>query len=337
VAKEAEARAKEAEARTASLTASLRESQEKASAAAAALGRVQSELSERAQTEALQTSQAAKTQGELTQAQEHIAALEAELAQVAELTEGKRRAEELAGKALLRVQDLESFVETQSGENERLQTTLDGIEVRHAKDIRDLKGDIERAQGMHDAALEEQRLEAAKKSAAARKMVAERDGKIKELEARAAELAETLQEGSPEDRHMTAIARAQASRDAAAQLEAENRDIALQRLQAVVEQKDLELATRMNELALLRRDLQETRQRSMRETSGGVNAEYLKNVLVEYLSFPAGSSERKVLFPVLATLLQFDKNDMRRITHGAGAVQARPVKDISSNRPRALA
>uniref|UniRef100_A0A7R9U638 GRIP domain-containing protein n=1 Tax=Pinguiococcus pyrenoidosus TaxID=172671 RepID=A0A7R9U638_9STRA len=147
-------------------------------------------------------------------------------------------------------------------------------------------------------------------------------------------MKETLEHGSPENRQVMEIARAQANRDAEAQREAENRDIALARLQAVVEAKDLELANLTNKMLALRRDIETIQTRQHREVSGGVNAEYLKNVLVEYLSFPAGSSERKVLFPVLAMLLQFDQSDLHRISEGSASVAPRQVKDISHNARR---
>lgn len=44
---------------------------------------------------------------------------------------------------------------------------------------------------------------------------------------------------------------------------------------------------------------------------GGVNMEYLKNVVVQFMTFPAGSAEQRALVPVLATLLQFNRRDVR--------------------------
>jgi len=41
------------------------------------------------------------------------------------------------------------------------------------------------------------------------------------------------------------------------------------------------------------------------------NIDYLKSIVVQYLSKPPGSSERSALLPVLATLLQFDKKDYK--------------------------
>ncbi|EJK56601.1 hypothetical protein THAOC_23478 [Thalassiosira oceanica] len=48
----------------------------------------------------------------------------------------------------------------------------------------------------------------------------------------------------------------------------------------------------------------------------GVNMDYLKSIVVQYLAKPPGSSERTALLPVLATLLQFDADDYRAIEEG---------------------
>lgn len=48
----------------------------------------------------------------------------------------------------------------------------------------------------------------------------------------------------------------------------------------------------------------------------GVNMDYLKSIVVQYLAKPPGSSERAALLPVLATLLQFDAEDYKAIEEG---------------------
>merc|ERR1711920_763103 len=44
--------------------------------------------------------------------------------------------------------------------------------------------------------------------------------------------------------------------------------------------------------------------------------DYLKSIVVQFLSKPPGTSERAALLPVLATLLQFDANDYSLIEEG---------------------
>ena len=113
-------------------------------------------------------------------------------------------------------------------------------------------------------------------------------------------------------------------------MEAANRDVALQKLQSVVADKDLELAAVAREVRDLRLRLSQMESRQTLQQSGGVNVEYLKNILVQYLSFPHASAERKVLFPVLSTLLQFSDKDLDSIREGAAA-PPRPPQALASN------
>jgi hypothetical protein len=59
--------------------------------------------------------------------------------------------------------------------------------------------------------------------------------------------------------------------------------------------------------------------------------DYLKSIVVQYLSKPPGTSERAALLPVLATLLQFDGNDYKQIEDGKsklswwGTVEAKTI------------
>ena len=55
---------------------------------------------------------------------------------------------------------------------------------------------------------------------------------------------------------------------------------------------------------------------SRMQTRNDVNVDYLKGVLVKYLSLPSGSSERKSLLSVIATLLQFGPEDYHTIETG---------------------
>ena len=73
------------------------------------------------------------------------------------------------------------------------------------------------------------------------------------------------------------------------------------KLQRELAARDGELAAATQQLAALRAEAHDLRRVSRRES---VNMEYLKNILVQFMSFPSGSSEHASLTPVLATLLQ---------------------------------
>jgi hypothetical protein len=54
----------------------------------------------------------------------------------------------------------------------------------------------------------------------------------------------------------------------------------------------------------------ELRRHAKRE---GVNMDYLKNVVLQYMSFPVSSPERTSLVPVIAMLLQFNAKELRLV------------------------
>ena len=83
-------------------------------------------------------------------------------------------------------------------------------------------------------------------------------------------------------------------------------------------------------MAELRAELNESRSVARRD---GVNMEYLKNIVVQFMSFQSGSSEHQSLTPVLATLLQFTPEDLRSIRDSQSAWYwgGRRVKDITGH------
>lgn len=306
------------------------ESEERASAALASLARLQAEVSGDAQKAALQKAQVAQVQNELQEVNGRLSEATAEAAQLAgELDELRARTGELesAKEALERERDaLRSQVEAAEAEKAGLAEAAAQNDGR----LRNLRSDLQRAAAVHEHQLESHRQEAAKKSAAARRLISDKDGAIHALKEELRRLQDELSLNSPEDRVITEIAREQAKRDARAQVEAANRDVALQKLQSVVADKDLELAAVAREVRDLRLRLSQMESRQTLQQSGGVNVEYLKNILVQYLSFPHASAERKVLFPVLSTLLQFSDKDLDSIREGAAA-PPRPPKAMASN------
>jgi hypothetical protein len=62
----------------------------------------------------------------------------------------------------------------------------------------------------------------------------------------------------------------------------------------------------------------------------GVNMDYLKNIILQYLSFPPASPERNSLLPVLALLLQFSPIELKTAEEASSAPSwtTRPVKEV---------
>lgn len=62
----------------------------------------------------------------------------------------------------------------------------------------------------------------------------------------------------------------------------------------------------------------------------GVNMDYLKNIVLQYMSFPPSSPERNSLVPVLALLLQFTPAELKA-TEDASRVplwSSRTIKEV---------
>lgn len=150
------------------------------------------------------------------------------------------------------------------------------------------------------------------KSKLAIQAVLEKEAEIKRLSSRLAELEEDVRSGDADHRKIFEVAQLQAKR------EAESRAQALQ-LQ--------EMANRLDEAHRYIQRLQDEKQQHDHELTAlmqtqrreGVNMEYLKNVVVQYMSFRPGSSQQSRLIPVLSTLLQFSAKDMKEIKSASNA------------------
>ena len=103
------------------------------------------------------------------------------------------------------------------------------------------------------------------------------------------------------DRFIFELAGKQSDRESAAAAEIELRDKMMERFAKALTDRDGELATAEYNVEHVENKVEELGRVKRRED---VNIDYLKSIVVQYLSKPPGSSERAALLPVLATLLQ---------------------------------
>ena len=99
--------------------------------------------------------------------------------------------------------------------------------------------------------------------------------------------------------------------------EIEIREQILNKLKEALSLRDAELAAAekaVNDVQLQVEDLCRIKRRE------DVNLDYLKSIIVKFLSLPTGSNEKASLLPVLATLLQFDDEDYKTIDQGKNKV-----------------
>jgi len=153
----------------------------------------------------------------------------------------------------------------------------------------------------------------AKKSSAAQKLLQEREAECMELRKVNKKLQREVDMGTLSDRRIFELAEKQSGRESVAAAEIELRDQMMQRFAQVLCERDGQLATAEYNVERVEGKVEELGRVKRRED---VNIDYLKSIIVQYLSKPPGSSERAALLPVLATLLQFDENDYKAIEQG---------------------
>eukprot|EP00598_Pedospumella_elongata_P001101 CAMPEP_0184981342 /NCGR_PEP_ID=MMETSP1098-20130426/11106_1 /TAXON_ID=89044 /ORGANISM="Spumella elongata, Strain CCAP 955/1" /LENGTH=958 /DNA_ID=CAMNT_0027504899 /DNA_START=60 /DNA_END=2939 /DNA_ORIENTATION=- len=163
---------------------------------------------------------------------------------------------------------------------------------------------------IHEEALDALKRDHAKKSAMARTLLSEREEEVRVLSTKNQELLEEINSGAPTERKIFELATSQAKRENMHGKHNDTREIAFNQLQAKLANKDLELAKAQQNLALLQNEVVELRRFSKRD---GINMDYLKNIVIQYMTFPAQSSEKLSLVPVLATLLQFTPKELSSV------------------------
>jgi len=152
-----------------------------------------------------------------------------------------------------------------------------------------------------------------KKSSVAQKILKEREAECMELRKTNKYLQSEVDKGSLSDRRIFELAAQQSNRETAAAAEVEIRDKLVASLTAKLEERDGDLASAELTVETKENQVEELARVHRRE---GVNLDYLKSIVVQYLAKPPGSSERTALLPVLATLLQFDASDYQAIEAG---------------------
>ncbi|KAI9920672.1 hypothetical protein PsorP6_001631 [Peronosclerospora sorghi] len=183
------------------------------------------------------------------------------------------------------------------------------VERDHAHDAIDAA----KQHAQHELAQHVARLEAESKhkSKLALQAVLEKDDELARLRTRLQQVEDDVRSGGADHRQILELAQLQATRDAEARQQAAQLEALRQ--QVTHAQHEMHALREANEQQA--HELQALLQNQRRD---GVNMEYLKNVVVQYLAFPPGSSQQARLVPVLATLLQFTAADQHEIQRACG-------------------
>ena len=89
---------------------------------------------------------------------------------------------------------------------------------------------------------------------------------------------------------------------------ADSREVAFRQLQENLADKDMKLAELMASTETLQTKVHELTRVAKRED---VNMDYLKNIVLQYITFPVQAPEKLSLIPVLAMLLQFSQEELK--------------------------
>jgi chromosome segregation ATPase len=161
--------------------------------------------------------------------------------------------------------------------------------------------------------LQSVRQQMARKSSAAQKLLQEREAECSELRKANASLQQEVDKGSLSDRRIFELAAKQSNRESQQASEIDIRDKTIETIKTALLERDGELAHAEKKVIDVESQVEELCRVRRRED---VNLDYLKDIVVKYLSLPPGSSERARLLPVLATLLQFNALDYQTIEEG---------------------
>jgi chromosome segregation ATPase len=190
--------------------------------------------------------------------------------------------------------------------SESLSSAQKGMDTKKAKMIESLQREVQSLQQ-----------QMARKSAAAQKLIQEREKECAELRKTNNALQQEVDKGTLSDRRIFELAAKQSNRESVAHGEIEIRDKVVERLSEALLNRDAELASAEHNVQRVEGQVEELCRVRRRED---VNLDFLKSTVVKFLSKPPGSSERAALLPVLATLLQFDQNDYAEIEAGKNKV-----------------
>ncbi|KDO34173.1 hypothetical protein SPRG_19023 [Saprolegnia parasitica CBS 223.65] len=188
---------------------------------------------------------------------------------------------------------------------------------------------LQALQAAHAAEVDRLESDARAKSKLARQLVLEKEEQVASLSAQLTQLEHDVKSGDADHRRIFELANVQAQRDAVQR----SRDFEVAELTNAVAAKQAEIESLKAQIKVMEDEIAVLVRTERRE---GVNMEYLKNVVVQFMSFRPGSSQQAKLIPVLSTLLQFsphDVDEVRAATKRSTAwtswgVEKKPIKTL---------
>lgn len=197
---------------------------------------------------------------------------------------------------------LASLHSTHTAEIALLNGEKEALEKDHIKEVESLKQKQEEE-------LQRIRDDNSKKSSLARQLVAEKDATLKRVTTEVEELRSEVESGGHSEKKIMALAKSQAQREAEVKASVTQRESELLRIHQSLKLKEEEAAESASELSALRNEVSQLRRMSRRD---GVNMEYLKNIVLQFICL-RDDTQRRTLARVLQTLLQFSPEEKQQV------------------------
>eukprot|EP00981_Chlorochromonas_danica_P014294 scaffold7730_cov173-Ochromonas_danica.AAC.9 len=215
---------------------------------------------------------------------------------------------------------LEEKVNSYSFTIQQLEESKVALETSHA-------ATLEKVKSQYEEQIETIKKENAKKSSIARSILSEREEEVRILSQKVQSLQDEINSGAPSERKIFEIAHLQSKRDAFNEQYKDSREVSFSKLQQVLAGKDLELAQLQQAYSALYQEVQDLRRVKARE---GVNMDYLKNIVLQYMTFPLQSTEKQSLVSVIGMLLQFNPKELQEAMKATRnpAYASLPVKEV---------
>jgi len=153
------------------------------------------------------------------------------------------------------------------------------------------------------------------KSSLARQLVTEKEATIEILTKEVEELRSEVETGGHSERKIMELAKAQAVRETDRDIQANEDRRELERVTRELKEKESSLLSANRAVSDIRSEASDLRRVSKRE---GVNMEYLKNIMVQYLSL-RDTAQKQTLERVVGTLLQFSPKESKQIEQARSA------------------
>ncbi len=236
-----------------------------------------------------------------------------------------------ANEALERVKLLQTRIEQGQKSILEIEAKLEQIKLENETKVAELlakhNSDIVTKDEERESAISTLNREHTKSSNIARSINAQKEEENIILGEKIKVLQEEISSGAPNERRIFELAASQAKREAIHGSHRDARELAFIQLQEALMTRDMEVAQHYQARTALEKELDSLRRSAKRD---GVNMAYLKNVVLQFMTFPMAAPERLSLVPVIATLLQFTREESKNAITAARSPSWAPlqVKDI---------